>query len=59
MIIITVLGLSMIIPSGNESALMAKLKFSFSSNKSSSYIKTLNGILVTPAGKMILYGPDL
>ena len=58
MIIITVLGLSMTIPSGNESVLIVRLKFSLSSSKSSSYIKTLNDIVVIPAGNVTLYGPD-
>ena len=48
----------MIIPSGNDSALMVSVKFSLSSSTSSSYIKTLNDILVTPAGNVTLYGPD-
>ena len=58
MIIITVLGLPMIIPSGNDSVLIVSVKFSLPSSTSSSYIKTLNDTLVTPAGNVTLYGPD-
>ena len=58
MIIITVLGSSMVIPSGNESTLIVRVKFSLPSSTSSSYIMILNDILVTPAENVTLYGPD-
>ena len=55
---ITVLGLPMIIPSGNDSALIVRVNFSLSSHTSSSYMEILNDTLVTPAGNVTLYGPD-
>ena len=58
MIIMTLLGLPVVTPSGNESVLIAILKFSLSSGISSSYIMILNNTLVTPAGNVTLYGPE-
>ena len=48
----------MITPSGNDSALIIRVKFSLSSHTSSSYMEILNDTIVTPAGNVTLYGPD-
>ena len=45
--------------SGNETLLMIRVKFSSSSIMLSSTIWTSNGTLVTPAGTMTVYGPEL
>jgi len=56
---IALLGLSIIIPLGSELVSIMRLKFSSYSTTSSSYNEMLNNTLVTPAGKVTLYGPEV
>ena len=55
---VTLLGLPVIIPSGNESVSMVRVKVSLSSYISSSSMEILNDTLVTPARNVTLYGPE-
>ena len=51
-------GLPTITPVGNDEFIV-RVKFSFSSNILSSFIGILNGTLVTPAGNVTEYGPEV
>ena len=57
MITVTLLGLPVITPLGNESVLIVKVKFLLFSSISSSIIEILNDTVVTLAGNVTLYGP--
>ena len=58
MITVAVLELLIIILSGSEALLILRMNCSLPSSILSLYIKTLNGIAVTPVGNVMLYGPE-
>ena len=58
MIMTALLRLPTIMPLGNESVLIMRLKFSLASTTPSLCIGILNDILVTPAGNVTSYNPD-
>ena len=58
MIIVALLELLVIILLGSVALLMLRMNCSSPSSIVSLYIETLNGILVIPAGNVILYGPE-
>lgn len=51
--------LPIVILPGRASRSTVRVKFSSCSSVSSSIIVTLNAILVSPAGKMTVYGPEV
>ena len=52
-------GSPTVTPVGSEDGLIVSIKLSLPSNMLSSYIGISNGTLVTPAGNVTVYGPEI